>query len=173
MSDLPIPAAALRAAVLKVLSEEVDLAITEGKADLKEVMDALGIKSLKATLPDGTDVATVTLAGTSAAPKVTDPVKYLAWVQENRPGEVEPVVRKSYTDALLASMKETGEPVDPETGEVVPGVEFRSGTGYLSVTFGRAGAGGRERIKQAWQNRDLDLAGLIALPAGSESNAAA
>ena len=166
MTTSSLPADTLRTAVLKVLADEVKAATDDGKASLKDVMDGLGIRSLTATLADGTEVATVSRAGGAESPKVTDPDKFLAWVAENRPGEIVQSVRDSYTDALLAAMRKTGEPVDPETGEVVPGVEFRAGAEYLAVRFASGPVDGRERIKQAWRDRELDLAGLLALPGG-------
>ena len=166
MNASSIPADTLRTAILKVLADEVKSATDDGKAGLKEVMDALGIKSLTATLADGTEVATVSKGGGVESPKVTGPEKFLAWVQENRPGEVVQVVRESYQETLLAAMKKTGTPVDPETGEVVPGVEFRTGTEYLTVTFASGKVQGRERIKQAWRDREIDLGALLALPGG-------
>ena len=96
-----LPAESLRAAVLKALLTEIEASVKGGKAGLKEVMDALDIDALASRLPDGPKVATVRRAGGKASPKVTDPDKFLAWVQENHPSEVVvvPAVRESFQKA--------------------------------------------------------------------------
>jgi len=52
---------------------------------------------------------------------------------------------------------------------VVPGIEFRTGTEYLTVSFANAKVQGRERIKQAWRDGAIDLGALLALPGGDEA----
>ena len=47
----------------------------------------------------------------------------------------------------------------------MPGVEFKTSTEYLTVTFANGKVQGRERIKQAWRDREIDLGALLALPA--------
>lgn len=163
-----IPADVLRAAVLKALAEEVKTAIEDGKAGLKPVMDTLKIGTLDAELPDGTQVGEISRAGGTASPKVTDPVKFLGWVEENRPGEVVRSVRESYQKALLEDMKKAGKAVDPATGDVVPGVEFVPSSEYLVVRY--AGEG-KEAIRRAWQAGRIDLGSMLALPAGGEPGA--
>lgn len=161
-----LPEDALRAAVLKALLDEVDAVIKSGKTDLKAQMDSLEIDSLSAVLPDGTKVAKVSRAGGATSAKVTDPEKFLAWVAENRPGEVVSSVRESYQKALLDAIDKAGAVVDPESGEVVPGVEFVTGTAYLTVTFSRGEPDGREQIKRAWRDGRVSLPSLLAIESG-------
>ena len=47
-----LPAESLRAAVLKALLTAIEATSKDGKASLKDVMDALDIDSLAARLPD-------------------------------------------------------------------------------------------------------------------------
>ena len=160
-----LPAESLRAAILKALLTAIEVTSKDGKASLKDVMDALDIDSLAARLPDKTKVAAIRRAGGKSSAKVKDEAKFLRWVQENRPGEIVPTVRESYQKTLLETLDKQGDLVDPETGEVVPGVEFVTGTAYLTVNFE---PGGEEAIRQAWREQRISLDSLLALPAGGE-----
>jgi hypothetical protein len=168
MSAETLPQDTLRAAVLKALQKVVTTATDDGKAALKDVMDALEIDSLAARLPDGTKVANLNRAGGIISARVKDEKKFLAWVQGSRPGEVETVtsVRESYRKALLESLDKAGALVDPETGEVVPGVEFVTGKDWLTVNFK---PGGEDAIKAAWQSGRLSLDAMLALPEAGEA----
>lgn len=168
-----LPEDALRDVTLKTLADEVEAALKNGRATLKEVMREQGIKSLSAKLPDGTPVATLTFAGGAPSPRITDPAKFLAWVQEAHPTETETVVRPGYTEALLKAMKDSGRAVDPRTGEVVPGVEFAATEPYITPSFAKSGPGGRELIRRAWRDGAIALPSLLGLPAGTENGEAA
>ena len=171
-----LPTSTLRAAVLKALSSEIDGEIKKGKKDLKAVMDALKIKTLNADLPGDVKVAEVRRAGGNTAAQVTDEDKFLRWVVAHRPGEIIQAVRESYQKALLESITKAGEeavdkrgrPLDPETGEPVDGVEFVTGTAYLTVNFE---PGGMTAIEDAWRSGRLSLDAMLALPAGGELDA--
>jgi hypothetical protein len=162
-----LPEDALRDVTLKTLADDVTEAIKTGRTDLKTVMQDMGIKSLSAKLPDGTPVATLTLAGGQEAPRITDQAKYLAWVQQAHPTETETIVRSGYTEALLKAMKDSGRPVDPRTGEVVPGVEFAATDPYITPSFTRTGRGGRELIRRAWRDGAIQIPSLLGLPSGN------
>jgi hypothetical protein len=166
--------AALRDAILKVLADAVMTALKDGRAELREVMTGNGIRSLTATLPDGTTVATVTLAGGQPAPRVTSQRKFLDWVTETHPSQTETVVRPGYQEQLLKAIAKAGRAVDPGTGEVVPGVEFAAGDPYVTTRFTGGGMTGRDLVRRAWRERQVDpLAGLAALPAPQEAPDAA
>jgi len=163
MTPDTLPQDTLRAAVLKALLKVITTTSDDGKAALKDVMDALEIDSLAAKLPDGTKVATLNRAGGNTTAKVTDEGKFFAWVSENRPGEIVQSVRDSYQKALLEAFDKSHALVDPETGEVVPGVEFVTGRDWLTIPFK---PGGEEAIKQAWRSGRLSLDAMLALPEG-------
>lgn len=169
MATETLPQDTLRAAVLKALVKVITSSADDGKAALKDVMDALEIDSLAARLPDGTKVANLNRAGGNTSARVTDEGKFLAWVLENRPGEVVQEVRDSYRKHLLEAMDKARALVDPETGEVVPGVEFVPGKDWLTVNFK---PGGEDAIKAAWQSGRLSLDAMLALPSGGEQHAA-
>jgi hypothetical protein len=156
---------ALRDVVMKTLADDIEEAIKKGRSDLGPGMRAQKIKTLIAELPDGTEVATLSYVGSRDAPRITDPAKFLAWVAANRPGEIETRVRESYQEALLKAISAAGRPVDPQTGEVVPGVEFGPTTPYVTPSFAKGETPGRERIRQAWRAGDIDLREMLALPA--------
>ena len=160
-----LPEESLRAAVLKTLADDVGSAVTDGKDSLRPVMEDLGIKSLAARLPDGREVATLTLAGGTASPRITDPGKFLAWVKEAHPTETEVIVRPDYAKTLLDQIAKAGRPVDPRSGEVVPGVEFEATTKYVSVTFAKGDTDGREHIRRAYRDGVIALPDVLALPA--------
>lgn len=163
---MSIPEDSLRVAVFKTLADDVTDAGQVIRDGLVEAMRALRVKSLSAELPDGTEVATLTLAGGSAVPKVTDPGRFLAWVQQAHPTETEVIVRPDYQKTLLEAMKKAGRPVDPRTGETVPGVEFEKTTQYLTPSFAKGDIDGREHIRRAYRDGVITLPDVLALPAG-------
>jgi hypothetical protein len=162
-----LPEDALCDVTLKTLADDVEMAIRDGRTVLKEVMNGQGIKSLSAKLPDGTPVATLSYVAGTPSPRITDPAKFLAWVQEAHPTETEVIVRPGYTETLLKAMKDSGRAVDPRTGEVVPGVEFSRGEPYIRPTFTRTGPGGKELIRRAWRDGAIQIPSLLGLPAGN------
>lgn len=168
---MSLPDDTLRAAVLKALAEKIGDAIDDGKTDLMAVMDEHQIDSLAAKLPDGTRVAKVARIEESSSPRITDPARFLAWVEANKPGEVVKSVRDSYQKALLESVAKAGKPVEPGTGEVIPGIEFRPRAAYVSVTYADKTAS-PELIRQAWQSGQISLTDMLSLPAGGGPDAA-
>ena len=164
---------ALRTAVLKTLADDVTDAIGTAKDGIREPMLDAGIKSLSAKLADGTEVASLTLAGGGAVPRITDPDAFLRWVQANHPGETETVVREGYRKKILDAAKREGRAVDPVSGEVIPGIEFTAGTPYVSVAFAKGHTPGREAIRAAWVAGEIDLRELVALPAPNGNGATA
>lgn len=162
---------ALRIATLKTLSDAVSGPLTGGKADLLAEMRAGDIEKVTARLPDGTKVASLPVCGGEPSPRVTDHAAFLKWVLANRPGEIEQVVRDSYVKAVLAEAKRAGRPVDPKSGEIIPGIEFAPTTPYVSVNFTKDGIGGRELIARAWRDGAISLPELLALPAGESEPA--
>lgn len=163
---MSLPDESLRAAVLKTLADDIEAAIKDGKGGLKAVMTEQRIKSLSAVLPDGREVATLTLAGGKPSPRITDPGKFLAWVQKAHPTETEVIVRPDYAKTLLEQMAAAGRAVDPRSGEVVPGVEFEATTPYVTVTFTKGDVDGREYVRRAHRDGVVALPDLLALPAG-------
>jgi hypothetical protein len=89
-----------------------------------------------------TDVGTITLPVTSAGLIVDDPAAVLAWCKERRPDQIETVelVRSAFLAALLRiAVVDHGDGVttivDPDTGEVIPGLAWKAGGEAKSLSF--------------------------------------
>ncbi|WP_371793890.1 hypothetical protein OIE91_11540 [Streptomyces albidoflavus] len=178
-----IKEAAAREAVLKTLLDTVRADYETARAETQELLEQIseetGTQQVVAALPDGPDIATVSLSGSGAEAKVTDREKFTAWVIQNYGTEIErrfvTEVREAFTKLLLKQMTAAGstEWSDPETGVIhdeVPGVELVQGRSRThSVRFKKDG---RERVMQAWRDGHLAGALLPQLGAGTEDGAA-
>lgn len=165
MSDLnKLSQLASEEAVLKALMDAVGDRLKNVKADMQAALnEARGVKQVAATLPDGTEVAKISLTDPKPEAVVTDPEAFLAWVRENaatevvRRVEVVTEVRPAYRAALLAQMTAAGRPevCDTETGVVdtVPGVEVRATRARShSVRFAKTG---KAAVAAAWASGEL------------------
>ncbi|WP_395109834.1 hypothetical protein [Actinomadura sp. SCN-SB] len=153
-------AQALRVAVLKALADQVAAAAAEQRNDLQRRMVETGAERVTAELPDGTKVASVSIAGGhKVTAVVVDEAELTAWVREHHPEHLEERIRPAYRKALL---EELGR-----NGEEVPGVELTLSTAYLSNRFI---AGGKDAIARAWAAGALDLPRILELPAGGDSS---
>jgi hypothetical protein len=86
------------------------------------------VTAFGAAWPGGQVVAKVVLTNPDPEPRVTDERVWLDWVRDNYPTahttkfvrEVSPAWQK----ALFRAMQKAGTAIDPETGEVIPGIEI-------------------------------------------------
>lgn len=124
---------------------------------------------LHITLPgEKAKLAAVTMKIPKPAEATVDinPARFLAWVQQNNPGEVVPTVRASYAKVVAERLVVDGDDViDPLSGEVVEYATAREAgpdpepTGEFTLLFeGGTGGLGRETFKAAWQQQGADLA---------------
>lgn len=144
---------ALQAAVLKVLADEIAARQAIVKAAAQEAFTEAESTQAAALLPDGTKVATVSLAGGDGITvSVTDDGAFLAWVTVNHPGETETVVRDAYRRKVVDAAKKAGHAIDPATGEKIPGIEVRDSRPYVAVRFR---PGGADAVADAWQRGEL------------------
>lgn len=155
---------ATRAAVLTTLYDAIGAELRTAKAELQAGLKAAkaetGTKQIGAMLPDGTEVAKISLVTPDPAATVIDEQAFLAWVVQHHPDNVvrrfvtEP--RPAFVKALLAEMTAAGAPrwCNQETGEVheVPGVQMQPRAAYHRVTFA---TDGRDQIGAAWQSGQL------------------
>jgi len=167
---------AIRVAVMRTLADEVGQALKEDRAALLDTMAEQGITGLKARLPDGTTVAEVPYKGGNSRAQVDDNAALVAWMERNRPDEVEVVktVRPQTMKAILDAANKEGRAVDPRTGEAIPGIGFGDSTPYIQINFvkGRQpGEGGRELIREAWRSGSLQAPDPRTLPAGGDGDA--
>ena len=133
---------------------------------------ALPVGSRIPVVLDGVSAGAVSRPKPTVRVSVTNPLKFLAWTEEHRPGEVETVrqVRQSFTDAVKRSVKEHGGWLDQATGEVtpVPGVEAAEGDPSVRVELAPEA---EAAIAAAWRAGLIDLGAVLALPAGGEPDA--
>jgi hypothetical protein len=165
LRDITLPLA-----VLKVIGDEIGNRVTAVKEGVKDGFAETGTTQAVPELPDGTKVATVSLAGGSTkSASVTEPNTLLAWVLQHHPGEIEQVIRDSYLKKLLDTAKTEGRAIDPLSGELVPGITVRDSTPYVSV---RLRPGGKDAIIAAWRAGELTGIDLVAPEAIEASDAA-
>lgn len=149
---------ATRVAVLKTLADKVAEVDKQARAELLATMQEIGAEKVTAELPDGTGVASVSLAGGKGArAAVVDDRAFLAWVKANHPTEIEERVSDAFKKRFLDELA--------QNGEEVPGVELGTARPYLSNRFK---TGGKDAIAAAWAEGTLQLGELLALPAGGE-----
>lgn len=160
----------LRVSVLKVLADEVSERLKEAKDDAEAAFRATGTTQAKPALPDGTQVATATLAGGGGkSASITSEAAFIAWVAKNHPGEIVQSVRDNYRKKILDAAKAAGKPIDPATGEMVPGITVGPSSPYVSLRFK---AGGKEAVVEAWRAGELKGIELVP-PAAIEGGEAA
>ncbi|MFF7130332.1 hypothetical protein [Streptomyces sp. NPDC008240] len=168
--------AAAREAALKTLLDTVKDAYDDARKDTRAALEAAaeetGVRQVAVSLPDGPDIATVSLSSGEAAAKVVDEEAFTAWVRDNYATEVErkfvTSVRQAFVDRLLKEMTAAGaaEYADPETGVIheVPGVAIAAARARThSVRFKKDG---RQQVMQAWREGRLTAALLPELTAG-------
>ena len=168
--------AAAREAYLKTLLDVVNDAYKEARTETQTLLDAAaeetGARQVAVTLPDGPDIATVSLSSGEAAAKVVDEDELTAWVIAHYGTEIErkfvTTVRKAFLDRLLKEMTATGstEWADPETGVIheVPGVAIAPARARThAVRFKKEG---RDQVMQAWREGRLTGVALPELTAG-------
>lgn len=173
--------AAARETYLRTLLDAVDSAYKETRAEVQKLLDEAardsGTKKIGVTLPDGLEVATVSLSSGSAEAKVTDSEAFTAWVLANFASEIErkfvTSVRPSFAKKLLADLTAAGgtEWADPETGVIhdVPGVAVAPARARThSVRFAKTG---RDDVMAAWRNGLLAGVALPELTAGGSDAA--
>lgn len=106
--------------------------LTQIKARLRG--EVLELKAQVGASQFRTALGPVSVATPKAKPVITDERKFLAWVSDNYPDEIEQKVRESFTKALLAKVRMVGADVLTPEGEVL---EFASvdegGDEYVSA----------------------------------------
>lgn len=70
----------------------------------------------------GTRMGTVGRTGGDVAGEVSDPAALLAWTKAKRPDMIIPTLDPTWVNYLKEAARIYGQAVDPETGEIIPGV---------------------------------------------------
>lgn len=164
-----IKESALTFALKKAIADLVAAEVGDDRKDVFESLlglhKATGTRSLSVTLPDGEQVATVTLPKPSTSYKV-DKAVFLDWLKENRPDLVETVehpavgawteevIDPKALDKLEAGVND-GTLITPD-GVEVDGVEVvNEDPKSFTVTYAKAGDGGRQTLVSAWRSGQL------------------
>ena len=162
---------ALKFALLKVLVTELGTAKSAADAEVRDTWRPAD--RLTATLPNNTDIGTVTLANGAVRAPVADTEAYEAWVRATHPEQIETVpettrVNPAFTARLTSAAKKLGVAVDAETGEVVPGIVVLTGEPYPMVKLAE---GARHAVAAAWRDGSLAelVSGLLAIEGGEDS----
>ncbi|MFD6415956.1 hypothetical protein [Streptomyces sp. NPDC060194] len=168
--------AAAREAYLKTLLDVVNdaykAARTETQALLDTAAEETGARQVAASLPDGGDVATLSLSAGSAEARVVDGEAFTAWVIEHFGTEVErrfvTEVRAAFREKVLGALTASGgtDWPDPETGVIheVPGVQIAPARARThSLRFKKDG---RDQVMAAWREGRLAAVALPQLTAG-------
>jgi hypothetical protein len=168
--------AAEREAYLKTLLDAVNDAYKAARTETQTLLDAAaeenGTRQAAVALPDGPDIATVSLSSGEAAAKVIDEEAFTAWVIANYGTEVErrfvTEVRPAFRDKVLGALTAANgiEWADPESGVIheVPGVAIAPSRARThSLRFKKDG---RDKVMQAWREGRLAAVALPELTAG-------
>lgn len=147
-----------RAVVGKVVAEEV----AKGNKQVRETVEPIlepGEK-IKAMLPGGMPVGTVQRTEPTRRVQVNI-TQLTAWVEKNRPDQLQTNVADAYLAHLMDQCKRLGHAVDETTGEIIPGIELVEGSSSFRITPSKEG---REYILR--KLAELADIGILDLPAG-------
>jgi len=126
--------ATIRLATLKALLDKVKGAYDAARLDALDALDPGDRKS--AVLPSGANIGTVSYVHGKRNLHVNRAV-FTDWVKATHPEAIYSIeaVRGPFENGLLPRLVEgeSGEAVDPRTGEVVPGVSFSTGSPYVAA----------------------------------------
>lgn len=161
-------------AVIKALADIIKEEIDAGKDAVVLEFEETGAKSATAALPDGTDIATVTLVESAQTIEVRDTVRFVEWVRTNAPGVY--IEERTETRVVPASFDETwfrgfagtltisgDDVVSKESGESIPGLgACRPKRPYPMVKFK---PGARDAIRDAWRTGSIDALLPTVVPA--------
>lgn len=147
----------------KLITDWAKIHITDAKTTTQDLMNQVGADRVRVTDEDGTDLGTITITPGRTTAHITDPDAFNQWVATRYPERVHqvPTIEAAWLDRTLHAAGKLGEPVDTETGEVIPGVTITTGDPYLTT---RASTEARERMHTL-----IDTSGLLALTAQKEN----
>lgn len=121
------------ALVASLAAAEYEKVAKAAKAELEATFIETGTDRTTVKDSQGAKLGTVSYAQGRTSAYVADDATFLAWVEENHPDRMVRVVDPTWKTQLLSACTANGEPVDPSSGEVVPGVEMTQGRPYVSV----------------------------------------
>ena len=145
---------AIRAAVLKILSDRVNTELKEVK---EEIQDILGPEGRKNPTFDGVKLASVFVSKHGRF-SVNNKKLFTDWVAENYPTEVHEVleVRPAFLRMIKEASETAGVPIMPDGTMDIPGVEI--GEPYTTV---RKDPNADAAVESFWNAGRLGLDGRL------------
>lgn len=157
---------AVLGALLDLVKGEYETARSGVRDGLKTTLREFGGRSVDVELPDGTVVATITLARPKPGIDV-DAAAFLEWVKAEYPGEVVTAVRESFRRSIIGRLDiADGIVVDTKTGEKVEWAKVRPAGEPQTISL-RYATGGRPAIATAYRRGELSP-GVLGELAGGE-----
>ncbi|CAM3288656.1 hypothetical protein [Stackebrandtia soli] len=150
---------ARRAVAARLVADTVKAAGDDAKREIADAFDLTGADRVRVTDDDGTALGTVSRTKGRVTARVVDAEAFAAWVAQAHPEAIVTTVDPAWRDRLLVAVRALGDPVDSETGEVIPGVELAEGAPSISV---RPTDAARDRMAAL-----LADTGLLGLPGGT------
>lgn len=161
---------------LSVFRDSVDAEIKRLKATVLDQLEEQGADGAPIRLPSGDKIgkASITYKGSESLAVVAHEPAFIEWVASTYPTETETVTRVygAFQSLLLNRLEDDGNggAVDPQTGEVVPGVGWatKAGTSRLTTRFdppkratkaAAEASGGKERMLAAILAREVEIVG--------------
>lgn len=172
--------AALRAFALSVLGDLIQgenrAARAEVIAGLQAMLADTGADRIRINLPDGTEIASATLAKPKDRVEITDHAAWIAYVAAHHPAHVKVAYdfERGWLNHLVV---EDGDVIDPTTAAIVEfarHVPARDTTPSLRITPTRAPVPGKDLLMAAWRDGALSVTDLFnpaQLPTGERTNA--
>jgi hypothetical protein len=126
---------AKRAVAAKLVADQIKDVEKQAKAELLDACQESGARTIDVTDDDGTKLATVSKAAGKAKAAVVDGDAFEEWIGKNYPDAVTTitVIDPDLELRLLNAATAAGEAVDTSTGEVIPGVEIKAGSEYITA----------------------------------------
>lgn len=123
-----------RALTLRALRELITAEEQNVREQMAQEFRLVGQREVGAI--GGKAIGSVQLIKGTSTWTVDDSAAWLSWVEQNHPDEIVPMVRPSFTTAMITKLRNGGAEVDEETGELeVPaGIVPRSSAPSLRVT---------------------------------------
>lgn len=137
----------------KVIGDYVKSQAIDAKALAAVLMDEVGADRVRITHDDGEDLGTLAFTKGATQARVSDGDALLEWVQLRHPERVKvvttTVIDPEWLNRTLSTAKQLGDPVDTETGEVIPGITIEQGPPHLTT---RSTPAARERMEALLQS---------------------
>ena len=139
----------IKLAAITVLADEVKKAKDELRAEILNEMASVGADRVKASIGED-PIAYITTVNSKLKARVSRENGFVNWVKENMPHEIVESVRESSRERIIEQLMSNGEAFD--------WLEYVESEPYVSTRFH---ADGREAIKNAFRNGELEIKKMI------------